>query len=368
MKKNILIPVAILLFASFVNTSKAQTFHMEALDAYWKMIEPLKKGDSLSHETWNQFLNIEANQTYVQNQGFNKDYLERLRKAIEIVYMPQNAEILETRVAAIEKNPASFWLTYKVYVYKQNEKVLKDFQSKLGLQEYIETSYQNTFRMLPKRLQIKDKNINIYPIGIENDAIAGSGTVIVTLWTLYNADKIQEGALLGHEMHHVLRKPLHFKNIEKKDEGLMYFLNVVLNEGSADMIDKPTNLASENILPYALCYKDFLIPKADSIISVVNNNIIELKNSNGKNTKTEKDYRNLIQWTSGHKPGYFMADIILRNGYKNQLLKIIQNPFQFIYLYNKAAKKDKKNPPLFAGESIKYIQMMEKKYWPTRYN
>ena len=368
MKKNLLIIFAAILFATFLNTSKAQTFHMDALDAYWKMIEPLKKGDSLSHETWNQFLNIEANKIYTDNQGFNKEYLERLRKSIEVVYMPQNAEILQKRVIAIEKDPASFWLTYKVYVYKKNEKVLRDFQSKLNSKKYIETSYQKTFKMLPKRLQIKDKNITIYPLGIENDAIAGNGTVIVTLWTLYNADKIELGALLGHEMHHVLRKPLYFKNIEKQDEGLMYFIKVVLNEGSADMIDKPSNLASENILPYALCYKDFLIPQADSIIGVANKNILEMQVSNGRTFKMEKEYRKLVQYTSGHKPGYFMADVILRNGYKNQLLKNIQNPFKFIYLYNKAAKKDKKNPPLFAKESIKYIQMMEKKYWSHKEN
>ena len=368
MKKHLLFAFAAVLFISFLNTSKAQTFHMEPLEAYWKMIEPLKKGDSLSRETWNRFLNIEANKTYTDNQGFDKNYLERLRKSIEVVYMPQNAEILQKRVTAIQKDPASFWLTYKVYVYKTHEKELKDFEKKLATPEYLSLIYKNTFSMLPKSLQKKDEKVNIYLLGMENDAIAGGGTVIVTMWSLYNSDKIQNAALLGHEMHHVLRKPFAFKNVEKQDEGLMYFLKVVLNEGSADMIDKPTNIASEKILPYALCYKDFLIPQADSIVGVANKNIMELRLSKGKTFKTEKDYRNLIQWTSGHKPGYFMADVIVRNGYKNQLLKIIQNPFQFIYLYNKAAKKDKKNPPLFADESINYIEMMEKKYWPKREN
>ncbi|MBC7555538.1 MAG: hypothetical protein H7195_01095 [Chryseobacterium sp.] len=346
---------------------KAQTFHMEALGAYWKMIEPLKKGDSLSQETWNNFLSIEANQIYMQNQGFDKNYLERLRKSIEVVYMPQNAEILQTRVAAIEKDPASYWLTYKVYVYKTHEQKLKDFEKKLVTPEYLSLIYKNTFGMLPKSLQKKDDKVNIYLLGIENDAIAGGGTVIATMWSLYNSDKIQSGALLGHEMHHVLRKPLAFKNVEKQDEGLIYFINVVLNEGSADMIDKPTNIASEKVLPHALCYKDFLIPQADSIIGVANKNIMEMRVSKGQKFKTEKDYRNLVQWTSGHKPGYFMTDIIVRNGYKKELLENIQNPFQFIYLYNKAAKKDKKNPPLFANESIYYIQIMEKKYWSTRF-
>ncbi|WPO83572.1 DUF5700 domain-containing putative Zn-dependent protease [Chryseobacterium sp. JJR-5R] len=368
MKKHVYCTFIILFFAGFLNLSKAQTFHMEALDAYWNMIEPLKKGDSLSQETWQKFLNLEPNQTYIQNQGFDKDYLERLRKSIEVVYMPKNADVLQKRVAAIEKDPASYWLTYKVYVYKQHEKELKEFQGKLDTKEYFADCYRNTFSMLPKNLQVKDEKISIYPIGIENDAIAGSGTVIATLWNLYNADKIQKGGLLGHEIHHVLRKGFDFKNVEKKDEGLMYFLQVILNEGSADLIEKPTNIASEKVLPYALCYKDFLIPQADSIVSVVNRNIIDLKTSGGKNFKTEKDYRNLVQWTSGHKPGYYMADIIVKNGLKKQLLQNIQNPFQFIYLYNKAAKKDPGKPSVFSDEAMSYIKMIEKKYWPSRFN
>ncbi|MCC9071299.1 hypothetical protein LNQ49_06790 [Flavobacterium sp. F-65] len=365
MKKLSLNFLLLIILVTITTKSNAQTFHMNALDAYWEMIEPLKKGDSLSQETWKKFLSLEPNEIYIKNQGFDKDYLERLRKSIEVVYMPQKAEILKKRVLAIEKDPSSSWLTYKVYVYKTHEKELKDFQQKLVSSDYLSQIYKNSFSWLPTYLQKKDDNVNIYLLGIENDAIAGSGTVIATLWNLYNADKIQTGALLGHEMHHVLRKPFHFK-VEKQDEGLMYFLNVVLNEGSADMIDKPSNIANQNTLPYGLGLTDFLIPQADSIVKQANKNIEEMQKSNGELFKTEKDYRNLVKWSSGHNPGYFMADIIVRNGYRNQLLKNIQNPFEFIYLYNKAAHKDSKNPPAFTDESIKYIKMMEKKYWLTK--
>ena len=357
----------LIILVTIAAKSNAQTFHMNALDAYWEMTETLKKGDSLSQKTWENFLNLEPNQIYIKNQGFDKDYLERLRRSIQVVYMPQNAEILKKRVLAIEKDPSTYWLTYKVYVYKIHEKELKDFQQKLVSPDYLSQIYKNSFSWLPKYLQKKDDTVNIYLLGIENDAIAGSGTVIATLWNLYNADKIQTGALLGHEMHHVLRKPFHF-NVEKQDEGIMYFLNAVLNEGTADMIDKPTNIANQNTLPFGLGLTDFLIPQADSIVTQVNKDIVAMKKSSGKNFKTEKDYRNLIQWTSGHKPGYFMADIIVRNGYRNQLLENIQNPFKFIYLYNKAANKDSKNPPVFTDDAIKYIKMMEKKYWYTKSN
>ncbi|MBF8455613.1 hypothetical protein IV494_00325 [Kaistella sp. G5-32] len=366
MKKLLLFFSITTLLLTFSTFARAQTFHTEALDAYWKMIERLKKGDSLSKETWNKFLDLEANKIYVKNQGFDKNYLERLRKSVEVVYMPQNAEILKKRVEAIEKDPSTYWLTYKVYVYKKYEKELKEFQATVGTPQYLATSYKNTFGWLPKRLQIKEPKINIYLLGIENDAIAGNSGLVLTLWNLYNADKIQPGGLLGHEMHHYLRKSFGYQNVAKEDEGLLYFLNVVLNEGSADLIEKPTNIAHNDEIPYGLQIRDFLLPQADSIVQVANRNIEEMQASGGKTFKTEKDYRNLVKWTSGHNPGYFMADIIVRNGYRNQLLKNIQNPFQFIQIYNKAAKKDSKNPPLFSDRSINYIQMFEKKYWKSR--
>lgn len=366
MKKNFLFFSLITFLLTFSTFAKAQSFHTEALDAYWKMIEPLKKGDSLSKETWNKFLDLDANKIYIKNQGFDKNYLERLRKSVEVVYMPQNAEILAKRIEAIEKDPSTYWLTYKVYVYKKYEKELKEFQSTVGTPQYLEASYKNTFKWLPKNLQVKDPEIKIYLLGIENDAIAGSSGLVLTLWNLYNNDKIQLGGLLGHEMHHYLRNPFDYKNIAKEDEGLMYFLNVILNEGSADLIEKPTNIAHNDEIPYGLQIRDFLLPQADSIVKVAKQYIEEMKFSDGKNFKTEKDYRNLVKWTSGHNPGYFMADIIVRNGYRNQLLKNIKNPFQFIHLYNKAAKKDSKKPPMFSDSAIQYVQMMEKKYWKTR--
>ncbi len=91
-----------------------QKIDTSPVDAYWKMIEPLKQGDSLATDTWQNFLKIESNQIYIENQGFDKGYLERLRKAIQVVYMPVYDSLLQTRLIAIKKDPSSYWLTYKV--------------------------------------------------------------------------------------------------------------------------------------------------------------------------------------------------------------------------------------------------------------
>lgn len=207
--------------------------------------------------------------------------------------------------------------------------------------DYLESSYRNTFNWLPRKLHARDPSITLSLPGIENDAVAENGKVTATHCNMYNQDKIQPVAKLFHEMHNILRKPYHFA-VEKQDKGLIYFFNVILNEGSADMTGKPTNIFNDDTMPIGLDYKFFLLSEADSIIHQANVYKEEMARSEGKKFKTEKDYRNLVVWTNGHNPGYFMTDIMVRNGRRNRLLKNTQNSFKFVELYNKAAKKPTK--------------------------
>lgn len=345
------------IFYSFTGT--AQTINTAPLDAYWELTEKLKAGHTLADQEWQEFLEIEANDIYIKNQAFDQDYLNRLRKTIEMVYKPGNDSILQE----LRMDPITNWLTYKVSNYKIHEEQLKEFQKKIQQSDYVDTFYKNAWEWLPKRLHRKAPATNVYLLGIENDAIAGGELMILTLWSAYNYEKLEMGVLTGHEMHHILREPISFENIQEQDKGILYALNGILNEGSADMIDKKISLDSTDKLPFELVFEEFLLTKPDSIVIQLDANLTESALSDGKLFKTEKDYRNLLNWSSGHNPGYYMADIIVSNGYKKQLVKNVQNPFAFIYLYNKAAKKDNKIPPTFSEISIKYVEGLEKKYW-----
>ena len=336
------------------------------MEAYWKLIAPLKQGDSLSNKAWDDFLAIEPNKIYIENQGFDSAYLERLRRTIQIVYMPKYDSLLKVRVAAIDIDPSSYWMTYKVYMYKKYEDDLKKYERRIMDLAYVDAVYKNAFQWLPKRLQKKDTTVNFHFLGIENDAIAGGGIIIATLWQIYTQDNLKLGILGGHEMHHVLRKGIAFKNITENDEGIMYVLNSILNEGTADMVDKAYDIAHDDDLPMGSRFKEFELLQADSIVKQIDTSLINMAKPEGKIYKSERDYRDLLRWTSGHCPGYYMTDIIVRNGFKKQLLKNIQNPFTFIYLYNKAAKKDAEKPPTFSTASIDYIKLLEQKYWPGK--
>jgi len=79
-----------------------------------------------------------------------------------------------------------------------------------------------------------------------------------------------------------------------------------------------------------------------------------------------KFYRRLTNGTNGHLPGFFMAYTIYRNGLTKQLLEHADDPIAFALLYQKAAKKDKKRPPIFSNTSERYLRQLARKYTRPR--
>ncbi|MDB5150227.1 MAG: hypothetical protein JWQ57_4247 [Mucilaginibacter sp.] len=339
------------LFAQHVNT--------DALEAYWRLIEPLKKGDTLSRDKWEAFLKLPGNKQYVANQNFSPWFLETYRKALQTAYMPQNAGKLKKMM----EHPFDNWIVYKANQYKINEAALKAYSAGLKKPAYLDSMYKQAWAWLPKRLQTKSPSTNIFFIGIDNDAIVQGDTIVFTTWSAYNDDILKYGILGGHELHHVLRKGIDFGEVKPAHEALLYLLCNVLNEGTADMVDKKTELNNLDKIPAEFHYDDMLLNHPDSIIKQIDTAMRVLSDTKDAKSMTVKQARKLINYSSGHDPGYYMADIIVRNGFKNELLEHIQNPFYFIYLYNKAAKKDKQRPPVISDKAITYCKALEKMYW-----
>ena len=258
------------------------------------------------------------------------------------------------------------WMAYKINQYKVNEKELIAYASHLNEPAYLDSMYKNTWEWLPAHLRKKSPGTEFYFIPIDNDALVQNGTIVFTLWSAYNQDKLKYGILGGHELHHVLRKPVDFNKITPSEEGIFYVLNGILNEGTADMVDKNYSFDPSKDIVYEYHFDELLLVRADRILKQIDTCMQLMKQSDGKVFRTVKEFRKLIDYGSGHKPGYYMASVIVRNGYRKELIDNIQNPFKFIYLYNKAALKDGRFPPVFSAIAIAYCRQLEKKYWKQR--
>lgn len=334
-----------LLLISF--SIQAQTINIEAVTKYWELTDSLKQNKPLTDEKWARFINIEGNKTYADSE-FDSVRLARYRKAIEIVYMPVNDSLLQARLKAKD------WYCTLAKRYKDEEQELKSYLANtIQNPAYFNHAYQYVYEYLPKKSQHHVTNLKLYYNCLSNDAISYPNGLFFSLLSVVNNAQTEQGTLEAHELHHRLREEKDvYLHQDKKDFGILWAIRNIPNEGIADMIDKPWEKNDD--------IKDWLIDPAAATIKSLDSCLIVM--AAGKDSaQTERYYRNLLKRTTGHMPGFYMAQIIVKNGYKKQMVELSYNPFAFFYLYNKAASKDKENPCLFSDKSIAYLKRLEKK-------
>ncbi|SEL40474.1 DUF5700 domain-containing putative Zn-dependent protease [Parapedobacter koreensis] len=352
MKKIGLLLVLILPFSRLY----AQSIDDRLCWRYFEITEKLRADEPLDKAEWNDFLTNDAIQVYLKDQGVDSAYIESYRQAMEIVYMPKNENVLNERL----KDQNRYWWTYIINEYKLHEDEMKHYL--LGLQNdqesYFDTCYRYSYTMLPEAYHKKAPEYKVTMIPIHNDAHVRSGWMIFTLMAAYFSDFNKLGVLGGHEFHHVLRPRLVFE-VDKEDQVIISLLQRILNEGSADLIDK--RYEGENatkLLEFQRGYPESFIAEGAGILKNIDSLL-----SSADLDKSKLTINKLIDtWnTSGHIPGYYMADIIEKQGYKAELINHIEDPFYFVYLYNKAAEKED-DAYVLSAETMNLVRLLEDKY------
>ena len=328
-------------------SASAQGINMEAVTKYWELTDSLKQNKPITDAQWEHFININGNKTYASSE-FDSVRLARYRKAIEIAYMPANDSLLQARLRAKD------WYVILAKRYKDEEAQLKIYLANITEKpDYFNRAYQYVYEYLPARSQHRVKDIKLYYNCLSNDAISGADGLFFSLLSVIDNSKTKTGTLEAHELHHRLREEINIsKKQDPKNAGLLWAIHNIPNEGIADMIDK-TWEKPEDI-------KEWLIDSAPATIKSLDSCIMVLA-LNTDSVQTEKYYRNLLKRTTGHMPGFYMAQMIVKNGYKQQMIDGSDDPFVFFYLYNHAAAKDAAHPVVFSATSIAYLQMLERR-------
>lgn len=327
-----------------------------AVDKFWELTTSLKTDKPLSEKLWENFYDVTGNKRYAEN-NIGKEGIAAFKESLEIVFRPSFQKELYKRIS--EKDE---WVI-KINRYKRYESEFKAFQKTLQQADYVTKMYEHAYSQLPPSMQQIEKDAEIYFTAIGADAAALDKTIFLSLHLSFFFDRYKKGAIGGHELHHLLRKEFVFnKPVLDMHKGLVYLLEGILNEGVADLIDKTIVMEYNDDLPSELQWKSILVNEAAQVISEIDETISLSHEWDKNNFKTEKDFRKLIRNTSGHVPGFFMANVIRKNGYHHQLMENISDPFHFIRLYNKAAKEDMEQPALFSEKCIENIQKIEMYY------
>jgi hypothetical protein len=335
-----------------ITTLKAQTINIEAAVKYWELTDSLKQDKPITNQQWETFINLEGNKTYVHSV-FDSASLVGYRRALEIVYMPKNDERLQRNLKA------NYWYVVLIKRYKDKEDSLKTYlKETLQSPAYKEVMYRYVYEYLPKKDRHPVKSLKFFYNALGMDAVSYPNGIFMSLMACNNNVKIKNGILEAHELHHQLRSQMALKPLKEEHKGLLYAIRSIQNEGIADMIDKAPTLASYD----SVSTREWLLDAAPATLKTFDSTLVVIAQSKGANFQTEKYYRKLLRSSAGHMPGFYMGRTIVNNGYKKQMIKTADNPFRFIYLYNKAAKKDKGLLPVFSEVAIEYLEELEKMY------
>lgn len=343
---------------------RAQTIDTEAVTAYWKMTDALRRNEPLTNQTWQNFLDLTANKLYVSAVfGSDTADLNAYRRAIEVVYMPRYDSLRQARLKA------NRWYYVLVNRYKEQEPLFRKFLTEtVQKPAFLEKMYAYSYAYLPARAHVRPDTLRLHYVAIGNDATSQGGhDIVFSLYSAYESQLIRPGILEAHELHHALMNyaltPAEnlTRPAQPGDEGLLWLLRAALIEGLADLTDKQVQLAAPT--DSAEMRQRYLIP-APRVLHQVDSTI-QLQAAGGVATP-EQFYRRLTNGSNGHLPGFFMTYTVVRNGLTKQLLNHADGPIAFALLYQQAAKKDKKHPPVFSDTSVRYLRQLARKYTKPR--
>jgi len=343
MKKIYAVIILHFMLISFFKPASAQV-NTEAIESYWSIVDLLKADKIPSTETWDDFFAKEGNQLAFKNLRNSMSVRDTIVDYLQLVYMPSRRDELSKR----NHNP----LLENIMFVRNKEDAIKEYVSVLKKGSIVDSMYKLAYPYLPAHKRSKVPDLKIYYIGpLAIDAQASKNVVFIDIGSDFRYSTKRKGIIGAHELHHLLLggwKP-------KKADSIKYFqmilvLRSLMMEGVADLIDKKY-ITQEDTFFYPLHEERFKL--SDSLVFKLNSEFERLS----KSTESRPQFRPMI--ISGHVPGYYMALVIKRNGYLPELLNNMHNPFAFIYIYNKAVRKDKIKPSTFSSSAISYLKGIE---------
>lgn len=332
-------------------TTFAQFFNVQPCYEYWKLTNQLRKGIKPDAQAWNRLRQFDGYKH--KNTQAWQDFVEN----VTLVYSPGNEELIRHK---LKTDLSLRWIVR----YAQEEANLRQYVSQLEGLPLMDSAHVYVRRLLPTRWKYCFPKPKVDFIPYDYDASGRDYGITMDLLVSYDTERFKPGILLGHELlHYALAycriKARKFKRVSQEHQGAFNAINGISEEGTADLIDKPFLLFDERS-PYML--RDTMMRLNETQSGVCIRNLNETFERFADRQIGPVDWQ-LLMPAKGHVPGMFMARIIQKQGAQDQLTKRIENPFRFFYLYNKAAKSDKSRPPVFSKKAIRFIRLMEQKYY-----
>jgi hypothetical protein len=351
-----------------INLSIAQTVDLTSVDEFFNVTSTLKEGKEISKTQWGKFDSSICYKNYAARQ--NKFVINTIKNTIRIVFgkdsLFEKDSILNITKTQMKMNPKMMFKKNLLINYlniNSNYDSIKSFRENYNFNELFKKSIQRLNSFLGQSLDSTIKFKPIYFLFITADGKNNDEALYIDLNFIYKKTESQRIDFLAHELFHNYREYSENHDFNYKSD-LNHILDMIQNEGIADLIDK-----SEGYKSYFT--ENGELSELGEIFTDLYNNVqndmeilqdLVVKYSNGKisENKMIDGLMEVVKY-NGHPIGFYMANQIVRAGYQNQMLKTFYDPYEFYSLYNKVAKEQ--NLFQFNNEFMVYLKEITKEYY-----
>jgi hypothetical protein len=252
-------------------------------------------------------------------------------------------------------------------LYKNNLSQLKRYSASVKDGSVRTALKQYLHPYLPVRLQ-KDELIPpiVYTYYLSLEANGAVDMILQDAYLAYLIDNYAKGILTAHEAFHSVvtgaqnrRLKISRSNAEDPQAILFSTLNGISQEGVADLIDKEVLFRTDSpVYDYLKDLTKDEDQKARNYLLKLNEELV--KSSANGTLHNPSEFEQTVTGDAGHLPGRFMGKVINQAGILDEVITDVENPFQFIYTYNKAASQSQGGYPVFSEAAIAYLKKVEK--------
>lgn len=330
-------------------TNKKADF--EPIEQFLQLADSLQAGKPPTSSLWQKYFDIPVIGLF--RPSFDSSVFVANMK---LIFSPQKSENLNTVAVDDEQK--------LMIEYKENETLIKRTILELKRQNIDDSIKKILFAYLPVNLRddsILPKQIYMFL----NEGTGFPGYVFNSMLQTAKVNDYKSGIISAHESYHSIAGKIFFgkinldayKMLSGGEQTFISFMELIAEEGIADLIDKP--ILSKPISPlYEEVlelrkdqdnYARYYIEKIDSLLTAA------YKSKSVFNFQMKGFSKNM-----GHIPGRFMALKIKESGLLPDYINYIGDPFKFFELYNDAVKKVGSSPA-FSEESILFLNELKNK-------
>lgn len=326
---------------------EAQSVDLSSVDAFFDVASSLKSGKEISNDQWSKFDNSTVYKQYANRE--DQFMINTIKESIQLVFGDPNTSKIDS-LLHISKEDLSQnkELLVKKLIIDNYIKVNNNYANI----QYFRNSYD--FEGLIKNSKLKlshflehplDSLIDLKPVHfffITADASDKENAIVVDLNLIYSLTEEQRIALIAHEYFHNYRKRFENHDFNYKCD-LNYMIDMIQNEGIADMIDKSCgydNYYTKDV--YELDLAELMVDlynSAEKDLKRLEDLIMQYSKKEITEDSMVDGLLEIVKF-NGHPIGYYMANQIVNAGYRNQMIETFYDPFEFYKLYILAAKKN----------------------------